>query len=198
MKVRSKYLCGSIALIAIILFFTGCTHVLNITEIPTLQTGSPLRGVGSKTFAFKEFKDIRNVEDPVLMMVAGVHKHILDQPPATLVAMWLKKELERNGHICVMDSPQMKADFVIEGTVYKFLVSHRTGMFETMQHSSTGVKLTISRISANSVSFVKSYEGEYSTSGLTAARWKIALSQALLSMIKEISTDPELIEFIKK
>jgi hypothetical protein len=115
-------------MLLIVTFFlvTGCTYVLKVNDIPTLQAGSPLRSVGPKTFAFKEFKDIRNVNDPLLIRDAGVfkgtHIYVFEQPPAVLVAMWIKKELERNGHKCVTFSSDVKADFIVEGSIYKICI----------------------------------------------------------------------------
>jgi hypothetical protein len=195
MKTYKKYLYGFISIIALI-HLSGCMHVLNITETSALQMGSPLRSVESKTFALKDFK---NVNDPVLIMERGGHKYIFDQPPATIVTIWLKKELERNGHICVMDSPMIKADFVLEGNVYKF--SYTAGGSFTNTSIDIGVKMSISRVATNKASFVKNYEGTFSGSS-SKILWKDsakdAFDQALLYMIKEISTDLELIEFIKK
>jgi uncharacterized lipoprotein YajG len=180
-----------------ILFITGCTYIVKTSDFSTLQTGSPLRGVPSKTFAFKEFKDIRNAADPSLIMTWHANKNVLDQPPAALVAIWVKKELERNGHKCVTFSPDVKADFIIEGSIYKFTARIDEGMFSVTQSANTGVKIMISRIPTEKGVFVKSYGGEY-IMGMGTDGWKICLNQALVSMIKEMSTDTELIEFIKK
>lgn len=198
MKTRSIRRYGLVPLMAAILLFMGCvTYVWNVAKIPTLQTGSPLRSVEPKTFAFKEFKDIRNVEDPLLLwelQQAFIVKQLKsDQPLTTIVAMQIKKELERNGHKCVVYSPQMKADFVVEGIVYKFSVRSDVGMFTVSEIANTGVKLTISRVPIDSGVFVKSFEGDITTNNAI-----IALNEALLSMIKEMSTDTELVEFIKK
>ena len=100
MKTRNKYLYGFISIIALI-YLSGCTYVLNITETPALQMGSPLRSVEPKTFAFKDFQDIRGVEDPSLMIKIGFSTHSLDQPPEIFIADRIKKEFERNGHKCV-------------------------------------------------------------------------------------------------
>jgi uncharacterized lipoprotein YajG len=70
-------------------------------------------------------------------------------------------------------------------------------MFSVTQTANTGVKIMISRIPTEKGVFVKSYEGEY-TMGNGLDGWKISMNQALVSMIKEMSTDTELIEFIKR
>lgn len=204
MKVHNSYKYGIVSLVVAIFFFTGCTYVLKTSEIPTLQTGSPLRGVAPKTFAFKEFKDVRNVTDPLLIrdagLIPGTHTYILEQPPAVLVAMWMKKELERNGHKCVTFSSDVKADFIVDGSIYKYefiLISGITGTHA----ANTAVKIMISRVPTATGVFIKNYNGSFNGSP-NSLGWldvfKDAFDRANLSMIKEISTDTELIEFIKK
>jgi uncharacterized lipoprotein YajG len=203
MKGRNSHPYNIVSLMVAILLVTGCTPIIMKTsEFSTLQTGSPLRGVPAKTFAFKEFKDIRNAEDPSLIMEWRGHKFVLDQPPAVLVALWVKKELERNGHKCVTFSPDVKADFIVEGSIYKYKVITYEGMFSATQNANAGVKIMISCIPTEKGVFAKSYEGEYfvdcGSIGCGLNKWKIPVNQALVSMIKEMSTDTELIEFIKK
>ena len=185
---------GLFAFMAMVVLLFGCTHVLKTTDIPTLQAGSPLKSVGSKTIAFKEFNDIRGGNDPLVVMVAKPHKFMVDQPPATLVAMELRKELERNGHTCITYTPQAKADFIVEGTVYKFSVSQRPPVFI----GNVGVKLTVSRAPADSKVLIKSYQGEGRAKSATYSGWRPALTQANQAMIKEISTDTELVDFLQK
>ena len=198
MKVNRSYLFGIVSLIIILFLFTGCTHVWNITETPFLQMGSPLRSIEPKTFAFKDFQDIRGVEDPSLMLKMGVHTHLLDQPPAIFIAERIKKEFERNGHRCIDASSQAKADFIVDGKIHKFSVMFRMGLWSNQWFANTGVKLTINREPSESGVFVKSYEGEYTGTSSSGPLFVEASGQAVLSMLKDISTDSELIEFIKK
>ncbi len=190
-----------VSLLVALFWFTGCTYVLKVNEMESLQIGSPLRSVLPKTFAFKEFKDIRNVDDPLLIrdagLIKGTHLYVFEQPPAVFVGMWIKKELERNGHKCVTNSSETKADFIVEGIIYKYAYRLITGMFSATQTANTGVKITISRVPPEKGVFVKSFEGEY-TMGGGLDGWKITSNQALFSMIKEFSRDEELVDFIKK
>jgi hypothetical protein len=199
MKFHSKHLYSVISIMTL-LPLLGCTHVGNITETPVLQMGSPLRGLAPKTFAFKEFKDIRRVDDPSIMIKVGVHTYLLDQLPAIFIADRIKKEFERNGHKCVDASSQVKADFIVDGVIFKFSVNNYQRFFEMNQVANTGVKLTINRVSIDSGVFSKSYEGEFNNTSQIATQDKflLALGQAVLSMLKNMSTDLELIEFIKK
>lgn len=161
---------------------------------------SPLRDLSPKTFAFKEFNDVRDVEDPTRMMKVGVHTFDLEDPPAILVAQWIQSEFERNGHRCVPDSRTAKADFLVEGTVFKFYVRRNVGWTSLTDTAETGVKVTISRLAANAGSLTKTYQATRSmASGAIAGDlWRSAIHQALMATLHEMSTDPELMEFLSK
>jgi len=198
MKVNRSNLISIVSLIVTLFLNTGCTYVLNITETPALQMGSPLRSVEPKTFAFRDFQDIRGVEDPSLMIKIGFSTHSLDQPPAIFIADRIKKEFERNGHKCVDASSKAKADFIVDGKIYKMSFQNIHGTWIMTQIAKAGVKLTINRVPSESGVFEKSYEGEYTSKSAILTGIAEKLGQAALSMIKDISTDPELIEFLKK
>ncbi len=204
MKPYSVYLFRFAAVMVIVVMFMGCTHTITIrsADIPLLQTGSPLKGIKPKTFAFKEFRDIRGT-DALWVGKIGDYEQKLDQPVAAVVAMAIRKELERNGHICIDYSLQSKADFIIEGTLYKYrLYFQRVTLFTSRFIGNVVVKLTISNTSPDKGVLIKSYQGESqieSGAGFaTGGKPLVTLSQAQLAMVKEISTDSELIEFIEK
>ena len=186
---------GIICFMIIACWVTGCSS-LKVSDIPTLQTGSPLRSVDSKTFAFKEFKDIRIVDDPTVIRRHLLHNDRFEQPPATIVSTLIKKELERNGHKCVTYSSNMPADFIVEGVFFKFSFGGLAG-FPPTHYSMTGVKLTISHIPTEKGVFIKTYDAEYSIKahhpqeGLYSS-----ISGAFLSIMKQISTDLEMVEFL--
>ena len=191
-----------ITLIAISLIFAGCTHTVKSAELlPQMQAGSPLKSVSPKTFAFKDFKDARGITDPLLFKTKdGPGEHKLDQPPAVILAIAIKKELERNGHMCIDYSPESKADFIIEGNVYKYWHSFVQGLWSGTHTGKVAVKLTVSSVSDNNRVLTKNYQGEYVLNSGRAPIWvtREVLGQAFLAMLKEISTDSELIEFIEK
>ena len=199
MKPYSAYLFRFVVVMAIPIMLTGCAYIIKSSEIPLLQTGSPLKGISPKTFAFKEFRDIRWT-DASLVGQLWASKIRLDQPAATVVATAIKKELERNGHTCLVDSPEVKANFVIEGIVFKYWFAIDKGFFSVKGTGNVAVKLTISAVSPNRGVLAKNYEGEYQLSrgGGLPIHIEEILNPALLAMIKEISTDPELIAFIEK
>lgn len=192
-----KFLPGLIAIISFI-SLVGCTHVHKITETPPLQMGSPLKSVEPRTFAFKEFQDMRAVEDPTVILEVGGHTHKIDQTPAAFVVDRIRKEFQRNGHRCLDASAHVPADFVVKGTIYKFSTMWRMGFFANEWFGNTGVKLTIERVPSRDDAFVKSYEGEFNGTSSAGPLFVESLGTSVQRMIKEISTDPELIDFIKK
>jgi hypothetical protein len=198
MKTGKKYLYGFIPIIVLIQL-VGCTHIWNITETPLLQMGSPMGSVEPKTFAFKDFQDLRRFEDPAIIMELGGHTHKIDQTPAAFVADRIKKEFERNGHKCVDASSQTKADFIVDGVIYRFSVTFDRKFTGNEWFANAGVKLTINRVPTGSGIFLKSYQGEYQAMQyLGGPKFAESLGMATQRMFKDISTDPELIEFLKK
>jgi hypothetical protein len=204
MKLERIYLIRLIAVVAVLLMFVGCTFTLKSNDVSTLETGSPLRGIPPKTFAFKEFRDARGVvrgnlgnvldvkKDPYLFDDGGpTQKYKLDQPPTSLVAVVIRKELERNGHRCIGHSAQSNPDFIIEGSVYAFQI-RMSRTFDT----EVAVKLTVTPVSPGKEVLIKAYEGKAPWKG--GFWFKTSVNLALLAMVKEMSTDPDLIAFLEK
>jgi hypothetical protein len=130
----------------------------------------------------------------------------LDQPAAAVVAMTIRRELERNGHKCIQNSINTTADFTIEGTVYKFWLMRDRSSFTQELTGNVSVKLTISSVSDDKRVLIKKYEGVYNLSGWVrsdeetepAKEYEKIFIQAILGMLKELSNDSELIDFIEK
>jgi hypothetical protein len=174
----------------LILMLVGCTtHIIRSSEFETLKSGTPLGGVKSKKFALKQFRDVRETSNPLWI---DCKYNQLDQPPALVIRTMLKKELERNGHLCIDYSPEVKADFIIDGALYKHL-----GTMENNGRLIVAVKLTVNKFSNDKTIFVRKYEGQYSVSGISGST-KDLLSGAYLAMLKEIVTDEDLLEFLEK
>jgi hypothetical protein len=183
MKSHNIYLTRLVAVLALAILLVGCTQTLKSKKISGLKTGSPLKGIAPKIFAFKEFRDVRQV-DPYRL--SEFNRIKLDKPLADLIAMVIRKELERNGHTCITYSAQSKADFIIEGSVYKPVY-----IFD----ATAGVKLTIYPVSSEKRVFIKAY----GSAGIGhAGDLKEQVDWLLLPLVKEMSTDPELIAFLEK
>jgi hypothetical protein len=115
----------------------------------------------------------------------------LDEPPASLVAMVIRKELERNGHKCIVYSAQSNPDFIIEGSVYRFQIEMGRPSVTVV-----AVKLTVSPVSPGKEVLIKTSEGKARYSSYYT--YKTSVNLALLAMVKEFSTDPDLIAFLEK
>jgi len=188
----------NVVLMLVVLFvFISCAHTIRSADaLSQLRWGSPLKGISPKIFIVKEFQDTRDAPKPLRMGGVGVHSFKLDQPPETMVASTIRQELMRNGHTCVDDMPESKADFIIEGSVYKANLRTDTSFFYVRTVGEIAVKLTISTVKPDNQTFTQNYTGEYSTKGML---WnKKVIIQALLVLAREISTDPELIAFLDK
>jgi hypothetical protein len=200
MKPFAVYLFKPAAVMVILFILVGCTHIIKSTDLLPEPTGSPLKSVSPKTFVFKEFRDVRGVADPLFFFKAPGNEWRLEQPPATLIATTIKKEFEINGHTCVGDMQQSKSDYIVEGSVYKYgVMDYGPLRLKTIVIATVAVKLTVSSVSGVKRVFTKNYEGKYSLSSAWGVkRIYELLKPALLAMVKEISTDPELIAFIEK
>jgi len=196
MRPYSGHLIRFAALVTALILSVGChgTFVMRTDELAGLQTGSPLRGIASKTFALKEFTDARRT-DPYMVFDFKGDKWKLEQPVTAFAAMAIRKELERNGHTCIAYSPASKADFIIGGAVFKYRIDQiYVGSF----YAYVGVKVTINPASAGNRVLIKSYDGEAIGPGLPRGTWKEQLNRANSAMLKEFSNDPDLIEFLEK
>jgi hypothetical protein len=150
-------------------------------------------------FAFKEFKDTRMTTDPLFLVRSiSLAEVKLDQPPSTVVSMAIRKEFERNGHRCIDYSPQSKADFVVEGTVFTYWLGLETEFSISTATGNVGVKLRVSSVPNDKLFFMRNYEGVFSRKILTDYALKGILFQAQLAMIRQISSDPKMIEFLNK
>jgi hypothetical protein len=198
----TSYACCSFRTVILVLSLcgiVGCSApVIKGTDMPQLQTGSPLKSVRPSIFVLKPLTDIRaGVTDP--LVIDPFSKMTLDQPPIEAVAAAIRKELERNSHTCIDYTERQKADFIIEGTVYKYSLRFENTIKRIRRTANVAVKLTISNTSTDGALFIKSYEGEISDEPfLPGPGMKQLVIQAQSKMLQEFSTDPELIAFLKK
>jgi uncharacterized lipoprotein YajG len=182
---------------------SGCLPpaVIITKDMPGLKSGSPLRGIESKIFVVNEFQDIRTHSDDKRVMWPHKRTWRLDQDPADLVTQAVKKELERNGHQTLGFVDNLKKhDFVIDGTVYKFHSNVKSAVWSIILDSTIGIKLTVMRVPKSRGVFVKTYQGSYVFEGgpTPTDPMTISIREALFMVVKDISTDQELIEFLQQ
>jgi uncharacterized lipoprotein YajG len=190
----------SILLMAVLFMFGGCTKIVKSGDMDNLKTGSPLKSVGQKVFSLRTFKDVRSVSDSSLLGNAGAN-YAMDQPVAIVAEAAVKKEFERNGHYFVTDLNQKRPDFFIDGSVYKFGIYMSRTPFTTTVTGNVAVKLTIESSSPDKRILIKTYEGKYEESrsfGFYTGTITDIINQALLGVVKDMSTDQGLIVFLEK
>jgi hypothetical protein len=188
-----------IASAALFFLSVGCTSVVRSDNLEGLHIGSPLRKLNPKTFTFRQFKDIRT-DDPFYVGDYGRGYLKIDQPAANVVALAIRRELERNGHQTVTDPSASNPDYIVDGTVYKFGLSKITGWKHELT-STVAVKISIIAASDPGVVFDKKYEGTYAVNvGIPplAGGGTEIFNQGLLGMLKELSADEELLSFLEK
>ncbi len=184
--------------IALPCFLCGCSATIKNNRNLSLQSGSPLQSVSPKEFAFTEFHNATGVK-PGLFLRTGLHTVVLQDPVETLASDAIKRELERNGHKC-RSSQTPHTDFLVRGSVLKYQLLFGVGWSAVNAKGIVAVNLTISRGTQSSEIFNKSYEGEVLvTSGLVTVNDRaILMGDALMDMVKKISTDEQLIAFLGK
>jgi hypothetical protein len=193
---------GTLTLVILSLLLGGCAATIKSSRVPLLQSGSPLKSISPKVFAIKEFDNASGVKPGVIWSIGMGHKVVLDDPVEVIVSDAIRNELERNGQKCIGGDLHSNTDFLVEGTVYKY--SHaqdvRNMGFSIEVKGTVAVKLTVSRVSQHEEFFTKNYEGTSTKSSavLTENDRVETLNEALMDMVKKISTDEELISFLEK
>ena len=211
MKVTIIWIIRLFAVLASYFLITGCgptIHIIKCSEIKELQTGSPLKSVSPKIFAFRGITDdnVGEGDDYIIARSKDGTTLAFDQSMSALVIMLIKKELERNGHKWVQDLSTSNADFIIKGTINKFKLTTNTNANNTKATADVAVELTISSMSDDKRVLTKKYKGQYALSanymGITEAdaakECENIIIRALMMMVGELSTDQELVDFIGK
>lgn len=86
MKIFWYYISRLITFIFIFIMLSGCVSHNIISEIPSMQSESPLSGVPPKTFAIKEFTDSRGIDPFEFMDNLGAHKFRMNKPVSFVIS----------------------------------------------------------------------------------------------------------------
>ncbi len=180
---------------------SGCsTTVIKTAEQPPLQTGSALRSLKPLKLCLKDFQDLRGTEPDVIFDVAG-KKYQLDKPVATWVRDSIRREFERNGHTCVGPEREKEANVVIDGSVYQYSLDVAFfGIATSRFTGNVGAKISATAPNAPAVPFAKKYDGSFYASSrrMTIDTVIKIQNEALLAMIKELTSDQEFLDFLKR
>jgi uncharacterized lipoprotein YajG len=150
-----------------------------------------------------EFQDVRGLAPNfvgVWTTALSDHKYNLDKPVSQVVRDSIQSEFERNGHICLGTGQQSQADIVIEGSVYEYMFSFQTMVGRQEMAGHVGVKVSVKAVSRPNDLLSKKYDGNYTENGLL---WSMdaphkVLNEARLNMLKELTTDQEFLDFLKR
>lgn len=192
--VRFRRTAGLVVVFAV---WAGCSATMNATDVPLLQTSSPLNGSRSQSFVLHPFNDQQSMASPVILQVA-FNKLTLEESPAAMTTSAVQRELERTGHRPIQDGRQSKGDFLIEGTVTQ--CSLRRDIVNTLTTITGEVEMTITvrPATASKKVFTKRYRGYHYVNGpdLPPKIWKEVLGQTIAASVKSMSMDRDLAAFI--
>jgi hypothetical protein len=186
-------------LMASVTLLVGCAYTMNGSDIPLIETQSPLEQISPRSFAFQPFIDARGTTSLEIKSI-GVHKLTLVEPPAEMVANALKRELLKAGHAAV-DATNSTNDFLIEGTLRVFGLIVGSDGFAAVVSGHAVLDLAIRRNTSGKDVFTKAYQGEHqmrSNLAIPSSAWKTIMGQAVANMIKNISMDEKLVGFVSK
>jgi len=180
----------------------GCTtRTIRIDPIPELKIGSPLAGLEPLNFVIKEFEDMRPNKKLIGACRVGPKIELEDQKVSEIVVDAIANEIKRNGHNVLPSAETDKADVIIDGIVRGYWIQSNnytfsikiTGMIETE------IKVTTRQSKNRALS--KTYQGDYyyETSGIISSGiWQHVINEALLDMVKELTTDEEFLSRLKQ
>ena len=190
-----------VILIFIILFLEACgTATIKMETTPELKVGSPLSGIQPITFLIKSFRD----EVGEVVSVSGVGVVKIDKSANQLFSQAITAELRRNGHTVLLHENDGKADIIIDGVVKKYLIEFRHSSWSTKAFSNAEVEMTLKKSADATEGVSKLYKSSYECDGalnnphLFEDRWRNCLHEALLDIVKDFSTDPDLLDMLKK
>jgi hypothetical protein len=188
-------LTGNIIIVMVLSCFglSGCTWTIVTAKQAPLQTGSALKLVKPLKVCIKDFQDMRGMQKDV------VHYNFkLDKPIATWVHDTIQREFERNGHTCLKPDKEGEADIVVEGLVYRYSIDFQVGIYMSKMVSNVGVKMSIKAVRDPNHVFTKKYDGNSFVNSMSMPLETVSEGQneALLNMVKDFTTDQELLDFL--
>ena len=186
-----------VTLTLVILFWGACIELpmpnIKMETIPELKVGSPLSGVKPVTFYVKRFGD--EVGEMIEVIPVGHAKGFIkiDIPANQLFSQAIANELKRNGHTVFLYENDGKADIIVDGVAKKYLIEFPISTFHSRNTGYAEAEITLIKISDATESMSKLYRGSFDCRTVD----RTCLYETLLDMVKDFSTDPDLLEFVK-
>lgn len=183
-----------VTLTLVILFLGACigTPTIKMETIPELKVGSPLSEVKPLTFYVKRFGD--EVGEVISVVGPEIWFIKIDIPANQLFSQAIANELKRNGHTVFLYENDGKADIIIDGAVKKYFIESPHSGFYSRNTGYAEAEITLIKTSDDTESMSKLYRGSFDCG---TARCRTCLYETLLDMVKDFSTDPDLLEFVK-
>lgn len=181
------------------LIVAGCAAVnLEVGYPESAASTGPLSALAPRPVAIAPFADKRPETHRIGYKQGGFGTKldlVTPRPVPDIVREALAVELKKNGLEIVPS-----ADVVLSGDVLSFWIVSQLGLFTIDLVSTVAVDLIATEAATARVLARRSYEGSYSERAMTAMheRWERVMAAALERMIREVSTDPRLIEALRK
>ncbi len=195
-------------LLFVLLMQNGCSHTINSKEVfGQINTGSPLKGEKEISFSFKGFQDMREkysknlIIEPSLWGFIRTNKIYYEDTVPNIVSSSIKGELERNGHKCYNYEEKMDADYIVEGivTIHVAKFTSNDLLLQSKFDAVSAINLSISRNNDAKEKFEKLFIGKYHLvhHRIGGPNLYDAMREAHQQLLRNISTDTDLISFIK-
>ncbi len=189
--------------LSLTVFFISCAYTQSdldvVYNLENVKRG-PLSSLQPLNIEIAEFVDKRPERDNIGYKRDGFGnkggKIVTNEPVPQIVREALITEFKKNGHHVVSGD---KRDVYVSGRINTFFFDMQTGWtIEFMGMVNVDLKVTKSK--TGEVLLTRTYQGNYSEKclGGLEGTWERVMSIALERMVRQASTDTELIEALRK
>ncbi len=197
-----KKIAFKVVLALFMLVSGGCAFTranLNVKYDSEAARVGPLASVRPVTIDLQEFVDKRPERFKIGYKRNGFGQNTADivttKPVSQIVKEALMTEFIKNGHIVTATGNSL----VISGEITSFWFEIQVN-FATLEFMGTvGVNLNVVDPDSGAVLYSQSYQGYYDESALGGLEgtWEHVMNTALERMVRDVSTDPKLLEILK-
>lgn len=197
-----KKIASKIVLALFVLVSGGCAFTqanLNVKYDSEAARVGPLASIRPVTIDLQEFVDKRPEKSKIGYKRNGFGQKTADivtmKPIPQIVKEALTTEFIKNGHIVSATGNSL----AISGEITSFWVEFQIN-FATVEFMGTvGINLNLVDAGSGAVLYSQSYQGYYDESALGGLEgtWERVMNTALERMVRDVSTDPKLIEILK-
>lgn len=205
-----KYNKPLVLFIALVSILQGCIPAVNLKmKIPELKAKSPLGDVKPLTIVVGEFEDERPIPDRYKDSIGfayypASHPVILNKNKKVTDVVFeaISSELKRSGHNVINSVNGNKdADLIIKGTVSKYQFMLVPLMGWTQKFTGIVEAKLLYLVKGSNKTVLKTYSGHFTKEGiirLPPKDIKEYMETALLNMIEDFGSDPEILDTLKE